>query len=313
YGYGWAPFEPVGWSPFSMGQWSFYSGWGPTWISGEPWGWLPYHYGFWNYDPTFGYFWMPGAGGFNTFYPGLVDWYGGPGYIGWAPMGVGGRPVCTQANCITAVRPAVLQRGELISAGTRVPVTPGQVLRPISSPNIVPSALARLSGTPVGRAPQIQEVARQQTMARSAPRILFMGQTPAQGARELEALTAHRSFFSRAFTSEKAQTVQARLGNTLGGRYAIMRNGTLDTGARSPARYEDGRVMRSPMLLPHASAMGSSHPMARMDEGGGIRTMSRGPSGGFSGSHGDAGFAGSPGAGASHGAAASSGGGGHGH
>jgi hypothetical protein len=323
YGYGWAPFEPMGWSPFSTGQWSFYSGFGPTWISGEPWGWLPYHYGFWNYDPTFGYFWMPGAGGFNTFYPGLVDWYGGPGYIGWAPMGIGGRPVCTQANCITAVRPAVLQRGELISAATRVPVTPGQVLRPISSPNIVPSALARLSGTPVGRGPQTQEVARQQTIAGSAPRILFMGQTPAQGAKELSALTAHKSFFGRAFTSEKAQTVQARLGNTLGGHYAIGRSGganglrATNAGVGSQTRYEG-----SPMLLPHASATGYSHPMARMDEGGGIRAVSQGSSGGSSGARGNGGFSNSPGAGvgsstgmagASHGAAASSGGGGHGH
>jgi FecR protein len=323
YGYGWSPFEPMGWSPFSMGQWSSYSGFGPTWISAEPWGWLPYHYGFWSYDPTFGYFWMPGAGGFNTFYPGLVNWYSGAGYIGWSPVGVGGKPLCTQASCIVAVRPTVLERGELISTGTRVSVGADQVLRPVSSPNIVAGELARLSGTPVTQGFQVSETPREEISGRTAPKILFMGQTATEGAREMEALTAHKSLFGRAFTSEKAQTVQARLGNTLGGRYAIAQSGGLrpmNIGSGTQARYEGGQVMRSPMLLPHASALGDSRPVARMDAGGDIRASS----GESSGAHGGDGFGGSPGtsagssssagmAGASHGAAVSSGGGGHGH
>jgi hypothetical protein len=337
YGYGWAPFAPMGWSPFSVGQWSWYSGMGYTWISGEPWGWLPFHYGFWNYDPTFGYFWMPGAGGFSTFYPGLVSWFSGPGYIGWAPMGAGGRPICTRANCITAVRRSVIQRGGLINGATRVPVHAGQTLQPLARPDIVPGALARLSGAPVARGALITEGPREQLaattpsrgVARPAPRILYMGQTAAQAAKEMRTLTAHRSFFSRAFSNEKAQTVQARLGNTLGGHYAVVPAGSangfrpMNTGAGPQARYEGGRMMRSgPVFLPHSSAMGSSHPMARMDEGGGIRTMSRGPSGGFSSPAGEGGFHGSPGisagsstgmAGASHGAAAGGGGGGHSH
>jgi hypothetical protein len=319
YGYGWAPFEPMGWSPFSMGQWSFYSGWGPTWISAEPWGWLPYHYGSWSYDPSFGYFWMPGMGGFDTFYPGLVSWFGSPGYIAWAPVAASGRPVCTTSACITAVKRGVFRNGGLVTSATRVPVNLSQ-LRPISSFNIIRGPLARLSGTPVARGFQIEGAAGNQTIARSAPRILFMGQTDAQAAKEMETLTAHRSFFSRTFSSEKAQTVQARLGNTLGGRYQIMPSGTFGSGFH--ARYEGGRMIGSPELLPHASAMGSSHPMARMNAGGEIRAVSQGPSGESSGARGDSGFAGSPGvsassssgmSSASHGAAAGGGGGGHGH
>jgi hypothetical protein len=328
YGYGWAPYEPMGWSPFSMGMWSFYPGMGYTWISGEPWGWLPFHYGLWNYDPTFGYFWMPGAGGFNTFYPGLVDWYGGPGYIGWAPMGAGGRPVCTAANCITAVRRSTIQRGEFISAATRVPVRAGQILRPMSSPNITPSALAQLSGRPITNGAVVPRMGTQQVaprmaaFSRPAPKILSMGQTPVQAAKEMRTLTAHRSFFSRAFSGEKAQTVQARLGNTLGGRYELRgANGLRAMSGGSQARYEGGRMMRAPMLLQHSSAMGFSHPMARMGGDGGIRA-SAGPSGEVGGRMGDGGFHGSPGmsAGISQGIGSSAGhgvsaggGGGHGH
>jgi hypothetical protein len=351
FGYGWAPFEPMGWTPFSMGQWSWYSGFGPTWISAEPWGWLPFHYGFWNYDPSFGYFWMPGMGGFNTFYPGLVDWYSGPGYVAWAPMGAGGRPACATSNCFTAVRRGVIQNGGLITPARRVPVNLSQ-LRPVSRLNMTPGPLARLSGTPVARGYQItgrpgQPVAARMASLRSsarapamvarvaspggsrpAPRILFMGQTPAQGAKEMRALTAHRSFFSRAFSSPRIPPIQAHLGNTLGGHYAIMRHGAVNglrpmsMGAGPQARYEGGRMMRSgPVLLPHASAMGDAHPIARMGEGGGIRAVSRGPSGGFSGPGSVGAFHGSPGmgegvshgmAGASHGAAAG-GGGGHAH
>lgn len=314
YGYGWAPFVPMGWTPFSVGLWSWYPGWGPTWISAEPWGWLPFHYGFWNYDPTFGYFWMPGAAGFGTFYPGLVTWFGGPGYVAWAPMGAYGRPVCTTAACITAVRAGVFQNGGLVSSATRLPVDVSQ-LRPISGLNVTPGPLARLSGTPVSREGLVLNTRAAGTApaaaSKPAPQILFMGQTPAQARTELSTLTARKSFFSRAFSSEKAQAVQARLGNTLGGRYVVARNGALGSGG--------GGMMRSPVFLPHSSSMGSSHPMARMDQGGGIRAVSRGSSGGYAGSAGEGGFHGSPGVSGSvspgistsHGAAA--GGGGHGH
>ncbi|MGA9644699.1 MAG: FecR family protein, partial [Candidatus Korobacteraceae bacterium] len=138
YGIGWAPYEPVGWSPYSLGMWDWDSGMGYTWISGEPWGWLPFHYGFWNFDPALGWFWMPGA--FGAWSPALVNWYSGPGWIGWTPIGaagVGGSAPCTlaTAGCLTAVPPRVL-RG-------REPSRPGDanVVHPTSIAGI--TAIAR--------------------------------------------------------------------------------------------------------------------------------------------------------------------------
>jgi hypothetical protein len=316
YGYGWAPFEPLGWSPFSLGAWSSYSGWGPTWISSEPWGWLPYHYGFWNYDPSFGYFWMPGAGGFNTFYPGLVDWYAAPGYIAWAPVGAGGRPVCTTSQCVTTVKRDLVQNGGLITRAERAQVNLSQ-FRPVSSLNLAPSPLARLSGTPVGRETQLSGVTGQRTGTGSAPNILLMGQTPAQAAKEMSTLSARRSFFRRALSSSQGQLIQARLGNTLGGHYAITGNGLRSLG-ESQVRYDAGRMTSSgPVFLRHASE-NSGHAMARVGGDGGIRAESRGSSGGFSGESGQGGFGGGPSvssapSGTSHGVSAPSGGGGHGH
>lgn len=306
FGYGWSPFAPMGWTPFSMGQWSYYPSFGYTWISAEPWGWLPFHYGYWNYSPSFGYFWMPGAGGFGTFYPGLVTWFSGPGYVGWAPMGLHGAPVCTSANCVTAVRSGVLQNGGLINTATRVPVRAG-LLRPVSSLNLAPGSMARLSGTPVGRGALTAGAAAQQLAARRsalAPNVVIMGETAAQRAAEAKVETGHRSFFSRAFSGRGAQPIQARLGNTLGGRYAVSSASSGANGFRpmggegmpgSQARYEHGQLVRSqPVFLPHARGEGASHPMARMGRSGGIRMQASAPSAGYSGPSSSAGIHSSP-------------------
>jgi hypothetical protein len=292
FGYGWSPFAPAGWSPFSVGQWSSYPGWGYTWISGEPWGWLPFHYGFWNYDPSFGYFWMPG-GGFNTFYPGMVEWLGGPGYIGWVPVGTNGAPVCRTSRCITAVKPGTLTNGRLVTAATRVAVNPSQ-LRILGTASLpAPSPAAAQNGF-VTRSLEASSAA-----AATAPKILLMGQTPAQSAAEAKALTAHRSFFSRAFGANRGAALQARLGNTLGGHFPV--TGEARGAGFRPA--ERGRMANEgPMFLPHAHAMG--HATARMSEGGGVRAESRG--GGYSASGGMApaapgGYSGASSAPAAHG------------
>ena len=120
YGNAWAPYEPLGWSPYSAGMWDWYPGMGYTWISGEPWGWLPFHYGFWNFNPGMGWFWMPGS--FAAWNPALVNWYSGPGWIGWTPIGaagVGGRAPCTLAvaGCLTAVPPSSLRQSRTNPAG----------------------------------------------------------------------------------------------------------------------------------------------------------------------------------------------------
>jgi hypothetical protein len=83
YGRVWIPRVGFGWSPFRSGFWLGFSfGW--TWISHEPWGWLPYHYGHWHYyRPHRRWCWIPGS--FHHWSPARVNFYYGPGYVGWAP------------------------------------------------------------------------------------------------------------------------------------------------------------------------------------------------------------------------------------
>jgi hypothetical protein len=91
-GLGWSPYAQAGWSPYSSGMWRWYPGLSWVWISGEPWGWLPYHCGQWNYDLSFGWFWMMPMDGCMFWEASLVNWYMGPGWIGWAPYQGGGQP-----------------------------------------------------------------------------------------------------------------------------------------------------------------------------------------------------------------------------
>lgn len=296
YGYGWSPFVNAGWSPFSMGQWSFYPSMGYTWISSEPWGWLPFHYGNWNLDPGFGYFWTPGS--FSVFNPGIVTWFNGPGYIGWAPMGAGGVPVCVATKgCVTAVKPGTLQNGGVVNPSTRVAVNSAQITR-IQNPRLAPGALAMLSGRPlVGAAalnPGVPEPTAQHsflstTNARTsgviaaptarvrgaiagfgpapAPRIIIMGQSPAQAAK-MEAVSTHHSFFSH----PSAQPLTARMGATLGGSYAVRRS-VRNAGMMTPGR---GFSRQSPVFLSHRAASSFAAPRYQMERGGAIRMRSGG-------------------------------------
>ena len=90
--FGWSPYARAGWSPYTNGQWGWYPGFGWTWISGEPWGWLPYHCGQWDFDASFGWYWMDPMFGCGLWGASLVNWYSGPGWIGWAPKGGTGLP-----------------------------------------------------------------------------------------------------------------------------------------------------------------------------------------------------------------------------
>ena len=153
YGYGWAPYEPFGWSPYGLGAWSWYPGWGYTWISGEPWGWLPFHYGYWNFDASMGWFWIPGS--FGMWSPALVNWYSGPGWVGWGPMGLGGGLPCGlgAAGCITAVTPGTVGLGRPIRPGGSGIVHPNPSLpfHPIAHPLVEPGQTAMLSGQPLSK------------------------------------------------------------------------------------------------------------------------------------------------------------------
>lgn len=168
YGYGWSPYASMGWAPFTDGMFSYYPGMGGySWIGAEPWGWLPYHYGMWNFDSGFGYFWMPG--GFGAFSPALVNWYGGPGWIGWTPYGIGGvggvyggGAGCATGQaggCLTAVSPHTLQNGGVIGPNNVLRnINPAQA-RPLTRPNIPPHQMAMLSGTPIAAGTVLPRVA----------------------------------------------------------------------------------------------------------------------------------------------------------
>ena len=91
--FGWSPYARAGWSPYSIGTWQWYPGFGWAWISSEPWGWLPYHCGQWLYDPPIGWVWIMPPNGCLYWEASLVDWYMGPGWIGWAPQRPGPPPI----------------------------------------------------------------------------------------------------------------------------------------------------------------------------------------------------------------------------
>lgn len=158
YGYGWVPDVTGPWAPFGFGQWSWYPGMGYTWISFEPWGWLPYHYGGWSFDPLFGWAWFPGAAwGWS---PAVVNWFQGPGWVGWGPRppivgttGIGSghlpppRGCPGTAGCITAISASAFERGGPIRTRELLRVNAADGA-PVSAPAAHPGSLALLPGRP---------------------------------------------------------------------------------------------------------------------------------------------------------------------
>jgi FecR protein len=164
-GYGWIPSVYAGWSPYSLGRWCWYPAFGYTWISYEPWGWLPYHYGNWLFDPMFGWGWFPGS--FGLWSPAQVNWYQGPGWIGWAPttlpvQAAGGGQATTGvlkgcpggAGCIKAVPVQALQSGRLVTPTSFMSVDVAKA-EPISQPGIRPTPQGRLTGVVLPVAPAL--------------------------------------------------------------------------------------------------------------------------------------------------------------
>ena len=85
--FGWSPYAGAGWSPYTNGHWEWYPGLGWVWISAEPWGWVTDHCGLWDFDAGLGWYWMNPMFGCGLWQGALVNWYGGPGWIGWQPKG----------------------------------------------------------------------------------------------------------------------------------------------------------------------------------------------------------------------------------
>jgi hypothetical protein len=247
FGYGWSPFAAMGWSPYSMGMWSFYPGMGYTWIGGEPWGWLPYHYGNWNFMQGAGWFWTPGSMG--AFSPALVSWYSGPGWLGWAPLGMGG------LGMLNTVPGGLVQNGALLTPGnvSHVAASAGT---PISRMPFEPGAGAMLSG-PGLSAETNMSVARTEGAHVSAPSSLLMA---GDSAKE-QSLRTGRSF---------NQPLRVKMGTTLGGQYAVGgavgefrgdaftgMQGKEMQGREGPA-FSRGNGANGPAILPHGQRSSNS-------------------------------------------------------
>jgi uncharacterized membrane protein YgcG len=148
FGYGWVPSVDAGWYPYSLGLWCWYPGFGYTWISAEPWGWLPYHFGYWEFIPGIGWVWFPGS--FGAWSPGLVNWYGGPGWIGWTPRHGLPRPIhpfpCSQTQpCGAAISTSAFKHGRHVRPETILPMNPESGNR-MERPDLLPDRQAMLPG-----------------------------------------------------------------------------------------------------------------------------------------------------------------------
>jgi len=203
FGYGWSPYASMGWSPYTMGMWGWYPGMGYTWISGEPWGWLPYHYGMWNYSAEFGWFWMPGDFGFWS--PALVSWYMGPGWVGWAPLGL--NPQQGLLRQVTTISGTAFQSGQLITPQSvgHVEFKEGTLTEHLP---FQPSAGAALAGTPLAARVATPFSAHAGGTHTLAPPTILMG---VEGDKE-SALLGGRTL---------REPLRIRLGTTLGGRYSV--------------------------------------------------------------------------------------------
>jgi hypothetical protein len=254
YGYGWSPYEPAGWSPYGSGAFGYYPGWGFTWISAEPWGWLPYHNGFWNYDASMGWFWMPGP--LDAWSPAAVNWYQGPGWVGWTPIGSGAAS-CSVASpgCLTAVAPGTLLSGAPLRPTSPIVIHPiGAVgITRIAPPEFVPGTAkagvsSSLSHAPVAAAALSVRAPATATM-HAAPTSVVMGRevTP-------DAFLGHHGFFSG------PQAIHTQLGHTMGGTVPIVvaHNGEVTpdshyhpVGTTAASGSSAGSFARVPVVMAH--------------------------------------------------------------
>ena len=241
-GMGWSPYAPAGWSPYTMGNWGWYPGMGYTWNSSEPWGWLPYHCGLWDFDNAFGWYWSMPMNGCMFWQPALVNWYSGPGWIGWGPRGNGtpatllGRPghgpghpvppgthirLTAGSGRIVTVPTQVFERNQTITPGLVAHAFAGPSARPMAEPSPPPaSSLGVRSGPPGGALAAGGATAPAVTAGlgaglgphhSSAPASILMGGDP---SKEGALLSGH-------YHHSGSEPLRAREGNTLGGHYNV--------------------------------------------------------------------------------------------
>jgi hypothetical protein len=324
--FGWSPYSRAGWAPYTHGHWEWYPGLGWTWVSGEPWGWLTDHCGQWDFDSSFGWYWMNPMFGCGFWNASLVNWYMGPGWIGWVPRGPappwpqppgGGRPKPPQpgprphpgqpARGIVTVPTAVVQNRQMITPQmvNRVEPTEGSMIEhppfepsPRTTSAATPPALS--AGTlPTSNTPAVMATPASAKVARaglgfashhaSAPSTILMGGDP---AKESLLLAHHGSHSGR-------EPLRAAEGTTLGGRYAVHGSPGEFRGNAFSGRGKNG------------GASGRSGPTGLRAAGGSVAIMSHGQGGGSSRSGGFSG-GGSPGGGHFSGGGGSAGAGGGG-
>jgi len=328
--FGWSPYARAGWSPYTNGQWEWYPGLGWTWISGEPWGWLPYHCGRWDFDFSFGWYWIDPMFGCGLWRASRVNWYAGPGWIGWAPTGAprppgtggpgrprprppgGGppRPVPVLGHFprgIVTVPTSVVQNRQLITPQTvnHIPLTVANMIehpdfelgpRPTStvdSPTLSAGTTSK-SNTATAAAPAPAPVGGGRlgfaSHHASAPPTILMG---GDAAKESALLAEHHLHSGR-------EPLRAIEGATLGGRYPVRGS----TGEFRGNAFGGGEK--------NGGASGKSGPLvgstvSRAAGGSGATIMSHGQGGGGSRAGGNSGGGG---VGSSSGGGRSSGGGG---
>jgi FecR protein len=170
YGYGWAPNVAGLWSPFSFGQWAWYPTFGYTWIGSEPWAWLPYHYGNWLFNSNSGWFWIPG-GFANGWSSATVNWYEGPGWVGWAPAAVATTAKsgsssasttavmtgknCPPGGCIMAISAVDFSSGKPITRSGGLTHADLATATLVAHPTVQPTHLALLTGPVLAGTPSL--------------------------------------------------------------------------------------------------------------------------------------------------------------
>ncbi len=329
---GWSPYVGAGWAPFTLGQWGWYPGVGYTWLSGEPWGWVPYHCGLWDFDDTMGWYWLPPMGACGFWQPALVNFYAGPGWIGWSPRGMpvswpktrptrpGPGPGHPSKGLVT-VPTEVMQRGDAITPHLVNQITPtggASIQKPPFEPSPRSGTEAPVSGIemkggtlaaggmPAASAPGGGGAGFGPHHG-SAPSAILMGGDPAKEG----TLLAHPGH----------SPLRVADGLTLGGRYAVhgsageFRSSGGLGGSKGGSREEPmggGPVLPSslgrsgPVFASHGSSGGGGFAGGAGRSGGGGFSGGGHSGGGFSGGGSSAGSSGghSGGGGSSGGSAA---------
>jgi hypothetical protein len=225
--FGWSPYAQAGWSPYTNGVWQWYPGLGWTWISAEPWGWVTDHCGLWDFDDMFGWYWMEPMFGCGFWNASLVNWYAGPGSVGWRPVrpthpghprpgpGPGAHPPHPPGQ-IATVPTSVVQYRQVIAAHmlSYVPAAAATSIeqppfepspRSISNANTSDTASVRILGGARGSGLNLS------SGRVTAPPTILMGGDP---AKESVLLTNHLSHLHH-------EPLRAAEGATLGGRYQL--------------------------------------------------------------------------------------------